>query len=103
MLENKELVPMYNNIVVRPLKMDTTTASGLIITQDVKNYARLGEIVRIGGGVPMEDGSVRPLLVKVGDIIAYSPNVAERNVKSNNEDCVVLSENEIYGVYMSKE
>lgn len=98
-ITDEEFLPLYGNIVVEVIKEEAKTTSGLILSKEDKPYAQLGKVIMCGIGDLREDGSIQPLVVKVGDTIAYSLNAQYRPIRSQGIDYVILCEREIYGVY----
>ena len=87
------LVPMYDNIVVKPVKAEEKTAGGLYIANPdlVKGYAE-GVVVAVGAGYRNPGSEILfPLTVKVGDHVFYRKSV-EILVKDENEDLFLMSE-----------
>jgi chaperonin GroES len=66
--------PLYNKILVRPIpEGEFRTESGIIITETVSPVTRTewGEVVAVGDGMINPDGSMKELIVKVGDKVLY--------------------------------
>lgn len=66
--------PLYNKILVRPIpEGEFKTESGIIITETVTPVTRTewGEVVAVGHGMINPDGSMKELIVKVGDRVLY--------------------------------
>jgi chaperonin GroES len=86
-------VPVYDNIVVKPIKAEEKTASGLYIANPdmAKEYAE-GIVLAVGAGY-RNTGSEKlfPLTVKVGDHVLYRKSV-EILVKYENEELFLMSE-----------
>ena len=60
-----------------------------------------GKIVAVGKGKILEDGTVRPLDVKVGDRILFG-KYSGTEVKIDGEDLVVMREEDVMAVIESK-
>ena len=56
-----------------------------------------GEIIAVGNGKVLEDGSVRALEVKVGDKVLFG-KYAGQTVKVSGEELLVMREEDIMGV-----
>ena len=92
------LRPLGDRVVVKPLSQDEVTKSGIIMPATVdKERPERGEVIAIGPGKMLDNGSFAPVGVKVGDKIVfkkYSPD----EVKIDKEDYLVISESDIMAV-----
>jgi chaperonin GroES len=79
------ITPMYDQIVVDMKKVeDEKLKSGLIIPSDewTKPYNE-GTVLAVGDGYKLESGELRPLKVKVGDVVLFR-KATEVEVKDND-------------------
>lgn len=89
--------PLHDRVVVKRLETETTSPGGIVIPDNAKEKPITAEVVAVGPGKPLDNGSVRPMSVKVGDKVLigkYSGN----DVKIGGVEHVVLREDEIMGV-----
>ncbi len=93
-----QLRPLGDRVVVKPLSQDEVTKSGIIMPATVdKERPERGEIIAIGPGKLLDNGSFAPMGVKVGDTVVfkkYSPD----EVKIDNIEYLVISESDIMAV-----
>jgi chaperonin GroES len=90
--------PLEDRIVVKPLDVEQTTASGLVIPDTAKEKPQEGKVVAVGEGRWDEDGEKRiPLDVKVGDIVLYS-KYGGTEVKYDNEEYLILSGRDVLAI-----
>jgi chaperonin GroES len=90
--------PLYDRIVVRREEEETTTAGGIVLPGSAAEKPNQGEVVAVGEGKVLDNGEVRPLAVKVGDKVIFGKYAGSNSVKVNDEELLILSESEIYGV-----
>lgn len=93
-----KLKPLSNNVIVKALKQEEMTKSGIVLpsTGD-KEKPEQGEVVAVGGGKLLDNGQTQAMSVKVGDKVVfkkYSPD----EVKVDGEEYLVLSENDIVAI-----
>lgn len=67
----KKLIPLEDHIVVKPLNQETTTKSGIILPESKEKPSKW-EVVAVGNGKILENGSRAPIDVKVGDIVYFA-------------------------------
>ena len=64
--------PLGDRIVVRRFEADEKTAGGIILPDIAKNKPQKGEILAVGPGKMIKDGTRRPLQVKEGDTVIFT-------------------------------
>lgn len=89
-----KIKPIHDRILVRRLNVEEKTKGGIIIPDSAKEKPVEGEVVAIGNGRILEDGTVRPLQVRVGDRILFA-KYAGIEIKVDGQDHLILSEDEI--------
>lgn len=96
-VSNIGVVPLANNVVIEPLSREAKTKSGIFIPDTAaEEKPDQGVIVAVGPG-KREDGKVRPMSVKPGQVVIfskYSPD--EITVKGTKY--YVISEDHILAV-----
>ena len=86
--------PNLNYVLIAP---DEVVTSLLIITPDTiaKPFTK-GVVVAVGDGCyNQKNGEFRPVVVNVGDKVAYTPNIGYL-VDNNGQACVLIREEEIF-------
>ena len=89
--------PLQDRILVQQLEEEEKTAGGIIIPDSAKEKPYQGKVIAVGNGKKMEDGSVRPLDVKKGDIILFE-KYAGTAIKLDGEDYMVMREEEVLAI-----
>lgn len=92
------LKPLNDHVIVKPLKENEKTASGIILPDTVdKEKPEKGEIVAVGPGKTLDNGNKAEMSVKTGDKVIftkYSPN----EIKVDGEEYLVLRESDILAI-----
>ena len=73
------LQPLEDHILIKPLEKENTTKSWIILP-DSKEKPNKWEVVAVGSGKILENGSRSPIDVKIGDIVyftQYAPDEIE--------------------------
>ena len=89
--------PLHDRVIVKRLEEERKTASGIVIPDSAAEKPDQGEVVAIGNGKVLEDGSVRKLEVKIGDKVLFG-KYAGQTVKVSGEELLVMREEDIMGV-----
>ena len=53
--------PLYDRVVVRRKEEETATAGGILLPGSAKEKPNQGEVVAVGQGKALDNGSIRPL------------------------------------------
>jgi chaperonin GroES len=89
--------PLHDRVVVRRLESERKTASGIVIPDNATEKPDQGEVLAVGTGKLLENGSVRPMNVAVGDRVLFG-KYAGQAVKLGADEVLVMREDDIMGV-----
>lgn len=93
--------PLHDRVLIRRSEEETTTAAGLVLPGSASEKPVTGEVLAIGNGKILTDGTVRPLDVKVGDTIIFG-KYSGTEVKLDGEELLVMREEDIMGVVVKE-
>jgi chaperonin GroES len=91
------LRPLYDRIVVRRIEQKEQVQGGIVIPDSAKEKPQEGEVVAVGKGKRLEDGSVVPLAVKAGDRILFG-KYSGSDIKMDGQEYLIMREDEVLGV-----
>jgi chaperonin GroES len=89
--------PLQDRVLVKRLEEETKTAGGIIIPDNNKEKPSEGEIISVGPGYRLDDGSTRKLDVTVGDKVLFTKYTGT-DVRVEGIDYIIMKENEILGI-----
>ena len=89
--------PLYDRVLVKRYEPEEEVKGGIIIPDTAREKPMEAEVVAIGEGRLLEDGSVRPLRVKVGNRVLVG-KYAGTEFKIEGVEHVVVREEEILGI-----
>lgn len=89
--------PLHDRVVVRRMEEERATPGGIIIPDSATEKPMRGEVIAIGTGKPLDNGDLRALAVKVGDIVLFG-KYSGTEVKIDGKELVVMREDDIMGV-----
>ena len=89
-----KIKPLADNVLLKPVEAEDKTASGILLPDSAKEKSKKGTVQAIGNGKYI-DGQLKPLEVKVGDVVLYSWG---DEIKIDGEDFVLVSESNIQAV-----
>ena len=93
--------PLHDRVIVKRLDEERTSPGGIVIPDSAKEKPVQGKVLAIGKGKILEDGSVRPLDVKVGDKVLFG-KYSGTEVKVDGEEVLVMREEDIVAVFEGK-
>jgi len=86
--------PLFDYILVKPLKQDAVTASGIVIPDTAKEKPQIGEVMAVGPGAIDDQGKIIPMVVKVGDKVMYK-KWGGNEVKVENEEWLIVEQKDV--------
>ncbi len=92
--------PLHDRVIVKRLEEERKTASGIVIPDNATEKPDQGEVLAIGTGKVLEDGTVRALEVKVGDKVLFG-KYSGQVVKVDGDELLVMREEDIMGVVIA--
>ena len=89
--------PLHDRLVVRRSEEKETAKGGIIIPDTAKEKPVEGEVLAVGNGRVLENGTKIALDVKVGDKILFG-KYSGTDIKVDGEDVLILREDEVLAV-----
>lgn len=92
-----KLRPMNDKLLVKRTAVESTTASGLYIPDTAKKKSITGEVLAVGEGAILANGSRRPLDVRAGERVMFG-EWSGTEIQIDGEKFLLLSESEVLGI-----
>jgi len=89
--------PLQDRILVKRVEAEQKTAGGIIIPDAAKEKPVEGEVIAVGNGKVLDNGTVAKPDVKVGDRILFG-KYSGSEVKVDGKEHLILREDDILGV-----
>ena len=89
--------PLHDRVLVRRIEAAEKTAGGIIIPETAKEKLQEGEVVSVGTGTRLEDGTIQPLDVRAGDKILFG-KWSGTEVKLDGEELLIMKESDLLGI-----
>lgn len=89
--------PLHDRVVVRRVEDERRSPGGIVIPDTAAEKPMQGEVLAVGNGKILDDGSVRPLDVKVGDKVLFG-KYAGTEFRQNGEEVLMMREDDIMAV-----
>ena len=92
-----KLAPLGDRVLVRPTHKDATTKSGILIPDTAQASPQEGEVIAVGPGRVLDDGTRRRVEINVGQTVLYS-KYAGVECKVGEEDHLIFREPDVLAV-----
>ncbi len=79
--------PLHDCVIVKRKEVETKSAGGIVLTGSAAAKSTRGEVLAVGNGRILENGEVKPLDVKVGDIVIFNDGYGVKSEKSTMKKC----------------
>jgi len=89
--------PLQDRIIVRRIEEEEKTKGGIIIPDSAKEKPMEGEVIAVGTGKILENGTKQPLEVKEGNRVLFG-KYAGTEVKIDGVEHLIMREDDILGV-----
>jgi len=89
--------PLHDRVLIKRIEEQETMRGGLYIPDSAKEKPQEGEVVAVGTGKRLENGTVLPLEVKEGDRVLFG-KYSGTEIKVDDNDYLILREDEILGI-----
>ena len=89
--------PLYDRIVVKRIEEKQQMQGGLHIPDSAKEKPQEGEVMAVGKGKRLEDGTVVSLDVKVGDRVLLG-KYSGSEIKLDGQELLIIREDEVLGI-----
>ncbi|MCL2779388.1 MAG: co-chaperone GroES [Polyangiaceae bacterium] len=89
--------PLQDRVILKRVKEEEKTKGGIIIPDTAKEKPIEGEVVAVGNGKVLDDGSVKKVDVKVGDRVLFG-KYSGTEVKIDGDERLIVREDDILAV-----
>jgi len=93
-----KVVPLGENVVVKRLSAEETTAGGIVLPDTAREKPRQGRVLSVGDGRLLADGGRAKHDVREGDRVLFS-TYAGNEVEVDGEKVLIMREDDILGVF----
>ncbi len=94
----QHIKPLGNRVLVKRSE-SKVSKGGIILPDAAQEKPRQGEIVAVGPGKMDDKGNLKPLDLKVGDVVLFSSYAGtEVKMEEAEADFLIVSEDDILGI-----
>ncbi|OWY37513.1 co-chaperone GroES [Xenophilus sp. AP218F] len=92
-----QIRPLHDRIIVKRVEKVRQTASGIVIPDSAAEKPEQGEVLAVGPGKRLADGTLLPMQLKAGDQVLFG-KYGGQTVKLDDQEYLVLREEDVFGV-----
>jgi chaperonin GroES len=92
-----KLRPLGDRVVIKPTPREEMTKSGIVLPDTAKEKPQEGEVLSVGPGKVLDDGSRSAMDVTVGQKVLYA-KYAGTEFKVEGEELLIVSEKDILAI-----
>ena len=89
--------PLADKVLVQRVEAETVTSGGIVLPDSAKEKPQRGKIISVGDGKVLDDGTVKKVQVKKGDMVLFT-SYAGTDVKIDGAEYLIMSESDIMAV-----
>lgn len=89
--------PLHDKVILKREEEETKSAGGIVLTGSAATKSTRGKVLAVGNGRTLDNGTVLPLNVKVGDVVIFN-EYGVKAEKIDGEEVLILSEDNILAV-----
>ncbi len=90
--------PLHDKVIVKRNEEETRSAGGIVLTGSAAEKSTRGTVIAVGAGRTLDNGQIKPMSVKVGDLVIFNEGYTTKTEKLDGEEVLILSENDILAV-----
>lgn len=91
------LKPLGDRIVAKAVEAEERTSGGIVLPDTAKEKPQTGEVLAVGPGKTLDNGTVVALEIKVGDRVVYG-KYSGTEIKIGGEEYVILRQDDVLGI-----
>jgi chaperonin GroES len=89
--------PLFDRVVIKRMEEEKMSAGGIVIPDSATEKPIKGEVIAVGSGKALDNGSVRAPSVKVGDKVLFG-KYSGTEVKLDGVEYLIAKEDDILAV-----
>lgn len=97
MVKKIKIKPLFDNVLIKPLKAEETTESGIVLPDTAKEKPQTGAVMAVGVGKKGPSGKLIAMVVRVGQKVMYK-KWGGTEVKVSGEEWTLVSQEDILAI-----
>ena len=89
--------PLADRVLVKPIQAEEKTKGGIVLPDTAKEKPQEGEVIAVGSGRVLDNGTKLAPEIKVGDRVLYS-KYSGSEIKIDGDEHLIIRESDILAV-----
>ncbi len=90
--------PLHDRIIVKRKNNESKSAGGIVLTGSAAGKSTRGKVLAVGKGRILDNGTIKPLDIKVGDIVIFNDGYSVKTEKLDNKEVLIMSESDVLAI-----
>ncbi len=90
--------PLHDRIIVKRKEIESKSAGGIVLTGSAAGKSTRGEVLAVGKGRILDNGKIKPLDIKIGDIVIFNDGYGIKTEKLDDEEVLIMSESDVLAI-----
>lgn len=90
--------PLHDRVIIKKEEIESKSAGGIVLTGSAAGKSTRGTVLAVGNGRILDNGQVKSLDVKVGDIVIFNEGYGAKTEKIDNDEVLILTESDILAI-----
>ncbi|VFP87768.1 10 kDa chaperonin [Buchnera aphidicola (Cinara piceae)] len=93
-----KLRPLHDRVIIKRNEAESKSAGGIVLTGSAAGKSTRGIVLSVGKGRMLDNGNIKKLDVKVGDIVIFNEGYGAKTETIDNEEVLILTESDILAI-----
>ncbi|VFP77584.1 co-chaperone GroES [Buchnera aphidicola] len=93
-----KLRPLHDRVIVKRNEAESKSAGGIVLTGSAAGKSTRGVVLSVGKGRILDNGVVKKLDVKIGDVVVFNEGYGAKTETIDNEEILILTESDILAI-----
>ncbi|CAL4041886.1 10 kDa chaperonin [Buchnera aphidicola (Takecallis arundicolens)] len=90
--------PLHDRVIIKKQEVESKSAGGIVLTGSAAGKSTRGKVIAVGNGRILENGKIKALDVKIGDIVIFNEGYGAKTEKIDHEEVLILTESDILAI-----
>ncbi len=90
--------PLHDRIIVQRKDNESKSTGGIVLTGSAAGKSTRGKVLAVGKGRILDNGVIKPLDIKVGDVVIFNDGYSVKTEKLDNKEVLIMSESDVLAI-----
>ena len=97
MIAFKKLRPLMNRVLIKKTEPLTKTKGGILLPESKQEQLNFGTVIAVGPGRHLDNGQLRPITVKEGDVVLLPEYGGSKVTLGDNQEYFLYRDDDLMG------